>query len=157
GFRIHIVLAILLSFASMAPAQSAADGQALTATLTGSVIDDSGTAIAGATVTWSKEGTSADITATTTADGRFSFAGVPSGPYRLGVSSPGFANQTMSAVLPPGATTQLPPIRLTLVFNTVSVDVTATVEEVAERQIKEQEQQRLFGVMPNYFVVYIHD
>jgi carboxypeptidase family protein len=158
GFRIHIgVLTILLSFASMASGQAAVNGQALLGTLTGIVTDDSGAAIAEATVTLSPEGTSAGITATATADGRFSFADVPSGPYRLVVSSPGFASQTVSATLPAGVTTELPPIRLTLAFNTTSVDVIATVEEVAERQIKEQEQQRLFGVMPNYFVVYIHD
>jgi hypothetical protein len=151
------VLTILLGFGSTATPQIAIDGQPTLGTLTGSVTDDTGTAIAGATVTWSSDETSTGVTATTTADGRFSFAGVPPGPYRLVVSSPGFADQTVSGNLSPAVISQVPPIRLTLAFNTTSVDVTATVEEVAERQIKEQEQQRLFGVMPNYFVVYIHD
>jgi hypothetical protein len=39
----------------------------------------------------------------------------------------------------------------------VSVDVTATRVEQAEQQIKEQEKQRLFGVLPNFFVSYIPD
>ena len=39
----------------------------------------------------------------------------------------------------------------------ISVDVTATKEEIAQRQIKEQEQQRLFGVLPNFYVTYIPD
>jgi hypothetical protein len=39
----------------------------------------------------------------------------------------------------------------------ISVDVTATRIEQAERQIKEQEQQRLFGVLPNFFVSYLPD
>ena len=40
---------------------------------------------------------------------------------------------------------------------TISVDVTASRVEEAERQIKEQEQQRLFGVLPNFFVSYLPD
>ena len=39
----------------------------------------------------------------------------------------------------------------------ISVDVTATRVELAQRQIKEQEQQRLFGVLPNFYVSYIPD
>jgi hypothetical protein len=37
---------------------------------------------------------------------------------------------------------------------TISVDVTPTNEEVAQQQIRQQEQQRLFGVLPNFFVTY---
>jgi hypothetical protein len=39
----------------------------------------------------------------------------------------------------------------------ISVDVTSTRVELAQRQIKEQEQQRLLGVLPNFFVSYIPD
>jgi hypothetical protein len=39
----------------------------------------------------------------------------------------------------------------------VSVDVTATRVEQAQQQIKEQEQQRLFGVLPNFYVSYLPD
>jgi hypothetical protein len=39
----------------------------------------------------------------------------------------------------------------------ISVDVTATRAELAQRQIKQQEQQRLFGVLPNFYVSYIPD
>jgi hypothetical protein len=39
----------------------------------------------------------------------------------------------------------------------ISVDVRSTQVELAQRQIKEQEQQRLFGVLPNFFVSYIPD
>ncbi|HEX7798669.1 MAG TPA: carboxypeptidase-like regulatory domain-containing protein [Vicinamibacterales bacterium] len=147
---------ILLCCASTATPQTVADGP-LSGIITGVVSDDSGAAIAGAAVRWSQEGTSAEMDVATDADGHFSFSGVRSGPYHLSVSSPGFANQTVSGVLPAGATSQLAPIRLTLAFDTVSVNVTPTIEEVAEKQIKEEEQQRMFGVMPNFFVVYGHD
>jgi hypothetical protein len=39
----------------------------------------------------------------------------------------------------------------------ISVDVTATKEEIAQRQIEQQEKQRLFGVLPNFYVSYIPD
>jgi hypothetical protein len=37
----------------------------------------------------------------------------------------------------------------------ISVDVTPSTEEIAQRQIEQQEQQRLFGVLPNFYVSYI--
>ncbi len=39
----------------------------------------------------------------------------------------------------------------------ISVDVTPTRQEIAERQIKQQEQQRLLGVFPNFRVSYEPD
>ena len=151
------VWAILVCCASTATPQTAADGQPLPGIIIGGVTDDSGAAIVGATVAWSQQGTSAGMEAATGVDGQFSFLRVPSGPYRLVVSSPGFASQTVSGVLPAGGTSRLPPIRLTLALHTISVDVTPTIVEIAERQIKEEEQQRFLGVIPNYFVVYVHN
>jgi hypothetical protein len=40
---------------------------------------------------------------------------------------------------------------------TISVDVTATRVELAQRQIEDQEQQRLLGFMPNFLVSYLPD
>jgi len=39
----------------------------------------------------------------------------------------------------------------------ISVDVTPERVELAQQQIKEQEQQRLFGVLPNFYVSYLPD
>lgn len=39
----------------------------------------------------------------------------------------------------------------------LSIDVKATRVEEAQQQIKEQEQQRLFGIMPNFYVSYLPD
>jgi hypothetical protein len=39
----------------------------------------------------------------------------------------------------------------------ISVDVTPTTHEIADRQIKQQEQQRLLGVFPNFRVSYVPD
>ena len=120
------------------------------------VTDETGAAVAGAVVTWSRDGLPSKPPTKTTADGQFSLAAVPAGRYVLTVSSPGFASQTVSTDLAAGETRQLPPIRLRLAFDSISVDVIPVVE-VAERQIKAQEQQRLLGVLPNFFVVYEAD
>lgn len=157
SFRTHVgIWAIVLCCASPAAPQSASADQPSSGAISGVVTDETGTAIAGATVTWSQDGASAGMTAATTADGRFAFPSVPSGPFRVTVSSPGFATQTVSGVLSPGATSPLGPIRLRLAFDAISINVEPTAV-IAARQIKQEEQQRVLGVLPNYFVVYDHD
>ena len=153
---VGVALALVLGTASVATQQPGANGPPMPGVISGTVTDDSGAAVVRATVTWSQEGTAIGIDVTTGADGQFSFSPVPSGPYRLVVSSPAFANQTVSGNLPAGGTSRLPPIRVTLAFGTTSVDVTPTVV-LAQRQIQQEEQQRVLGVLPNYFVVYVHD
>jgi hypothetical protein len=91
------------------------------------------------------------------ADGRFSFADVPPGVFRLTVSAAGFATQTLSDVLAAGEPSLLPPIRLTLVVGAVGVNVTAPLVEIAEQQIQQQERQRILGVFPNFRVSYLPD
>jgi hypothetical protein len=125
--------------------------------ITGMIVDDTGAAIAGAKVTLSHEGISSGTDVLSREDGQFFLSKVSSGPYRLTVSAPGFADQTVSGVLNSGEVSSLPPIRLTLALGVVAVDVTSTRIERAERQIKEQEQQRLLGVLPNFFVTYNPD
>jgi hypothetical protein len=124
--------------------------------INGTIVDDTGAAIAGAKVTLSHEGISPGTDVLSGEDGQFFFSNVSSGPYRLTVSVPGFAEQTVSGVLNFGELASLPPIRLTLAFGAVT-DVTSTRIEQAERQVKEQEQQRLLGVLANFFVTYNPD
>jgi hypothetical protein len=146
--------AILLCCASTATSQAVADGQSRPGVVTGLVVDDSGTAIASATVAWSQDAGATGTQAVTGTDGRFSLSNVPAGPYRLVVSALGFASRTVSGVLAPDETSRLPTIRLTLAFHVASVEVAPTIVEIAEQQIKQEEQQRFLGVLPNYFVAY---
>ena len=125
--------------------------------INGTVVDDAGSAIAGATISLSHDLTSAAIAVVSTEDGRFSCPSVPAGPFRLTVSSPGFASQTLTGVLQPGDVLSLPPIRLTVTAGNVDVDVTVSRIELAEQQIKEATQQRLLGVLPNFRVSYRAD
>ena len=125
--------------------------------ISGTIVDDAGAAIAGARVTLSREGISPGTDVRSREDGQFLFSKVLPGAYRLTVRAPGFADRTVSGALDSGEVSSLPPIRLTLAVGDVAVDVTPTRVERAERQIKEQEQQRLLGVLPNFFVTYDPD
>src|ERR1051326_1116582 len=122
--------------------------------VTGRVIDESGAAVAGARVTLTIEG-AASAESVSDADGRFSFATVPAGAFRIDVTAAGFASRTVGGVATRGASTALAPIRLTLSGGVVGVDVTPDRVEVAEQQVRQQGQQRLLGVFPNFRVSYL--
>ncbi len=87
-------------------------------------------------------------------DGNFNFSGVPPGPFKLSFTSPGFATQVTSGVLQDGQDYVTPQIQL-VVATTVEVEVHETQQEVAEEQIHVEEKQRLFGVIPNFYVSYV--
>ncbi len=87
-------------------------------------------------------------------DGNFNFTGVPPGPFKLSFTSPGFATQTTSGVSHDGEDCVTPPVQL-VVATTVEVEVKETQQEVAEEQIHVEEKQRLFGVVPNFYVSYV--
>jgi hypothetical protein len=89
---------------------------------------------------------------TSRADGSFTVSRVLDGPFEITVSAPGFAAQTIAGAIASGGVTELPPIRLRLVVDAVSVDVTPSIVEIAQQQIEEQEQQRVLGFVPNFFV-----
>ena len=152
-----LAVALLLCASSASPQTSHLDAQSSPGIVNGTITDDTGAAVAGARVTLSHDDPSPGTRVVSRVDGQFSFPNVPSGPFRVTVSAPGFADQTVSGVLEAGGVSNLPPIRLTLALGTITVDVTPTRVELAERQIKAQEQQRLLGIVPNFFVVYDPD
>lgn len=94
--------------------------------------------------------------ALTGGDGIFSFTNVPAGPFELTVSSSGFGTQTKAGVLQPGENLALPALHLVVATN-IEVTVTKTRVEIAEEQIHVQEDQRIFGVFPNFYVSYVPD
>jgi Carboxypeptidase regulatory-like domain len=149
-----LTVALLLCPSSALPQTSKPETQQLPGSINGTIIDDTGAAIAGARVTLFHDGVSPGTEVPSREDGQFSFPNVPSGPFRLTVSARGFANQTLSGVLNAGEVSSLPPIRLTVAIDSTRVDVTSTRVELAEQQIKEQERQRFLGFLPNFFVAY---
>jgi hypothetical protein len=153
--NVRLAIALLLCASPAMPQASKPDLLPSTGVINGRIVNDNGAAIAGAKVTLSHDGSSPSIKALARADGRFSFPNVPAGPFRLAVSASGFAAQTMSGALESGDVSNLPPIRMTLALS--AVEVTPTRVGLAEQQNKEQEQQRVLGVLPNFFATYDPD
>jgi hypothetical protein len=90
-------------------------------------------------------------------EGHFEFQDVPAGPFTLVINSSGFASKTISGLLQPGQHYELPPVGLILAPVSTEVQVSASLHEVAQAQIRVEEQQRILGVIPNFEVVYFHD
>jgi Carboxypeptidase regulatory-like domain len=127
-----------------------------TGIISGTVVDQSGAVVAGARVRLTVPGSSQAQETLSGADGQFAFAKIDPGPFQLTVTSAGFAPQTSSGILHPGETS-LPKIALTVATKTSEIEVTMTRTELAEKEIKVEEKQRVLGVVPNFYVSYVPD
>jgi hypothetical protein len=90
-------------------------------------------------------------------DGQFFFSNVPPGPFELTITAAGFAVQTSTGVLHPAEIQMFPQITLDVATAVTDVQVSLTRTEVAAEEIKIEEAQRVFGVIPNFYVSYIPD
>lgn len=81
---------------------------------------------------------------------------MPIGAFRLTITSPGFVTQTSSGTLAADQTFIVPPVTLSLAEVTTRINVLPQ-EQIAEREIKQEEQQRVLGVFPNFYITYISD
>jgi hypothetical protein len=132
------------------------DAQRSTAALAGVIADETGAPIAGAALTLTND-SGVRIEGTTGADGRFSLTDVPVGPFTLAIAAPGFAAQTLSGTVAPGEAASVGVVRLRVAVHAAAIEVTPSVTEIAEQQLREQEQQRVLGVVPNFYVSFIPD
>ncbi len=155
---------IVLFWASPSLAQSQqpqaaqqAPGPQSSGRIIGTVLDQTGAAVAGARVSLAREDQSPTEDVASGDDGQFSFAAVAPGPYHLSISSPGFATQLTSGILHAGEVSIVPQITLTLAAATTEVRVGLTETEIAEIEIKDEEKQRVLGVIPNFYVSYVPD
>lgn len=131
-----------------------------TGSISGSVVDSEGTAYEGANATLTPAGSAArgpgiDRTQDTDGYGRFNFTALNAGMYTLTISRSGFGTQTRTIALAEGQSYQAGPITLQA-SSTTSVHVSAseTPIEVAQAEVQLEEQQRVLGFIPNFFVAY---
>src|SRR3984885_8119761 len=122
--------------------------------VSGTIVDQSGAVVAGAQVTLTREGQSPNQQALSGDNGQFSFANVAPGAFQLTITSPGFATQTSSGILAPGEAHLVPQIALAVAANVTDVQVALSRIQVAEAQVKDEERQRVLGVIPNFYVTY---
>ncbi|MEZ5307301.1 MAG: TonB-dependent receptor [Pyrinomonadaceae bacterium] len=118
-----------VSFAGSIFAQSG------TATVVGSITDQTGAGVPGATVTISNPSTGFKRTATSDSQGNYTFPGIPNGTYRLEVEATGFkkaVNTNVQALVDSTATI---PVVLEPGEVSIEVDVTTgTIESVVNTQ-----------------------
>ena len=135
--------------------------QQLPGIVSGTVVDETGAVIAGARVTLTRDDKPEDESPSNQAvsgdNGQFSFARVVPGPFQLTITSPGFAAQTLSGNLHSGESYLTPQIVLAVANDVTEVRVVLPPKETAEAEIKQEEKQRVFGVVPNFYVSYIPD
>jgi hypothetical protein len=129
--------------------------QRLPGLINGTVVDQTGAAVAGAEVKLIREPASQNRTISTAEDGQFSFLNIDPGPFQLTIASTGFATQTFSGTLRSGETYAVPRIGLLVASASTEMRVTPATVDVAQDEIKVEEQQRVFGVLPNFYVSYV--
>lgn len=124
-----------------------------TGTIEGTVLDITGGAVPKAKV--DLQGPSEHRTTVADDNGFFKFDGINSGtPVRIVVSASELKNWTSNEiVLLPRQSLILTDIKLAVAPVETSVTA-ATAEQVAAEQVKIAEQQRVFGVIPNFYVTY---
>ena len=123
----------------------------------GTLLDQSGAVSVGTVVRLTPEDKSAYREVTTGSNGQFSFSNVPPGHFQLSVSSAGFGNEVYSGDLAPGQTFLAPPLVLSVATVVTQVKVTVDSVEAATEEVHEQEHQRVFGFIPNFYVSYRPD
>ncbi|HWO30169.1 MAG TPA: carboxypeptidase-like regulatory domain-containing protein [Candidatus Acidoferrum sp.] len=132
-------------------------GQRSLGSVSGVVVDPSEAIVAGAQVRLTREDQSLGDELLSDADGRFCFADVAPGSFRLTITSAGFTTQVFSGTLRAGEAYIVPQVVLALATQVTQVTVALTQVELAEVQIKDQEKQRTLGIIPNFYVSYVPD
>jgi hypothetical protein len=123
--------------------------------ISGTVVDATGAFIVGARVSITSKDLSPNREVLSADDGQFSFVNIPAGSFRLTITAPGFATQTFAGTLRSGEIYTVPQTTLAIATAVTEVRVAPTRIEVAEDEIKEEEKQRVLGVIPNFYVTYL--
>jgi hypothetical protein len=126
-------------------------------TITGTVVDQTGARITGASVKFARGGETSAVEVLTDENGQFFFSNVTPGEFHLSVGSEGLAVQEFSGNIHPGEAYVTPLIRLIIATQVTEVRVALSTEQIADAQVKDQEKQRVFGFIPNFYVSYVPD
>ena len=126
------------------------------AAISGTVTDVNGDLVPGATVVLDgpQSGDHREIVSGDNAG--FVFTNLTPGiSYRVSVRGKGFVDWTSSSmILAPGQFEFLTDIRVKVEGEATSVTVFASNEQLATEQVRMEEQQRVLGLIPNFYVVY---
>jgi Carboxypeptidase regulatory-like domain len=153
-FAAVVAVAIVLSLSM--DGQTVQSAESKPGSLVGTVVDVNGDPVPDATVVLEAPEGNDCRTLVTPENGFFQFHDVkPGTPYRLNITAKDFADWTSPAVmLEPGQFKLVTGIQLRIQTQQTSVQVTYDPIEVQTEQFKALEKQRIFGIIPNFYVSY---
>lgn len=152
---------LCLSCLTQAQAQSAAlpdDAKLRPGIIVGTVTDVNNDTVSGANVVLQGPLLRDPLALAANSNGYFQFQNVQPGTYQVAITAAGFAKWTSPFLtLHPGQYMILTDSKLHIEQALTTVNVVSTVassEEIATEQLKIEQQQRIFGLIPNFLVVY---
>ena len=123
--------------------------------ITGTVSDENDDTLSGATVVLEGSGLKDPRKVLSDDNGFFEFDQLDPGTYRVTITGKEFANWTSpDFTIHPGQYLILANTKLRVAEAMTTVNVLDSPEEVATEQVKIEEKQRIFGIVPNFYVVY---
>jgi Carboxypeptidase regulatory-like domain len=159
-FKIHLAVFIAAAMAAsiQATAQDFQPPQRKPATIVGTVLDLNREAVPGATVVLTGPEANDGRKLVTSENGFFSFQDVKPGiPYKIVISAKDFADWQSAVTLAPAEYKILSGIQLRIAAEHTTVDVHYDPVQVATEQLRLEEKQRVFGIIPNFYVSYDRD
>jgi len=157
--RVKLCLCTFVICASVicaADAQQISAPEPQTGTIIGTVIDVQNDIVPGASVVLEGPLSSDRCAVETSENGFFTFNNVKPGiPFHITIGEKGFANWTSPVLmLTPGQYLDLKSIQLKIAVAVTTVAVVPSSEQLATQQVEIEEKQRVFGIIPNFYVVY---
>ncbi len=151
-----LAVALVLSFPALGQISQEAPRAA---TVMGTVTDVNGDVIPNATVVLKEVEGSDPRTILTTEDGMFEFHDVtPDITYQVGISAKDYEDwMSTPIILNPDQFKIVTGIQLRIATYRITVDVHYDPVKVATEQLKAEEKQRVFGIIPNFYVSYEND
>ena len=138
---------------AITPPQTSGSQPMGTASLSGTVVDKKGDVLEGTQVTLASP--AAVRTVQSGSNGQFEFGGLTPDLYKLTVTAPGMSTFNSPQIpLRAGEVRILPPVILSLSPVTASVTVTGNSEQLSKQQVQIALQQRIGGVIPNFYSAY---
>jgi hypothetical protein len=138
----------------IAGSAASASPQAAAASISGTVLDANHEVLPGARVIAVGQSNPAFRTVEAGGNGQFEFIGLPPDNYQLKVTAPGMNTFTSTEISLHEGETRLVPVTLSVFGGATSVTVSGGADELAERQVKIAEQQRIGGIVPNFYSSY---
>jgi hypothetical protein len=134
------------------------DADQRSASLAGTVLDAEGAEITDALVTLENTDSKTQRMLTTDSAGSFKFDSLEPGRFSLTITSTGFAPWVSTDLaLHSGQSYAIPSVALQIASTTTDVEVTVTRHDIAEDQMHFEENQRVLGVFPNFYVSYVRN